>query len=549
MLIQEHCVENYTLIIMSNEEDSAQSMMDGVVTTTGTTVVPMNIPMPTQLDVSSNLPANWKRFSQMWDNYSIVAQLKSQTEEYRIATFLTAIGPEALDIYNGLECDKSKLKCISAAFKVFAVGELNETYERYMFNTRDQKEDESIDCYVTALRTLAKTCKFDALNDSLIRDRIVIGVNDANLRKRLLQKRDMTLNSCIDMCRSSEATNAQLQTISPADPVNWIRPKTSRPREERRTQKNQHWKHAACDTPSMECNFCGYDHEPDRGKCPAYKKKCNKCGKNNHFAKKCRAHISNTHGITVNDPHNVNDPHDDYIASVTLKSPAEDEETPCTVPVIHADMSVGSKRIRFQVDCGATVNILPERLLDPSLHVNLVSTNRVLKMWNKAEVKPIGCARLSIQNPANRRSYSIEFMIVRDTPDAQLSPILGANAVVQMDIVRLNQKNYCVHREDGNAMRNEMMQKHRSAHHRNAKDMRPLQPGDNVKMKQFKLGQKYWKWKRGVVKKRLDERSYEIVTQNGTFWRNRVHLRLDTPPMKLLIVHTAPSQRALCGAT
>ena len=36
------------------------------------------------------------------------------------------------------------------------VGELNETYERYIFNMRNQCSDESIDEYVTELKRLSK---------------------------------------------------------------------------------------------------------------------------------------------------------------------------------------------------------------------------------------------------------------------------------------------------------------------------------------------------------------------------------------------------------
>ena len=62
-------------------------------------------------------------------------------------------------------------------FDLYTVGEINETYERYIFNSRNHKPDESIDAYVTALRDLAKTCNFcDLFNDSLLRDRIVLGI-------------------------------------------------------------------------------------------------------------------------------------------------------------------------------------------------------------------------------------------------------------------------------------------------------------------------------------------------------------------------------------
>jgi len=40
------------------------------------------------------------------------------------------------------------------------IGETNDIYERYVFNSRDQKESESIDAYLGELRTLAQSCNF-----------------------------------------------------------------------------------------------------------------------------------------------------------------------------------------------------------------------------------------------------------------------------------------------------------------------------------------------------------------------------------------------------
>ena len=58
------------------------------------------------------------------------------------------------------------------------IGEFNETYERDVFNRKDQESNESVDAYDTALRKLAKTCNYGTLADSLICDRIVVGIND-----------------------------------------------------------------------------------------------------------------------------------------------------------------------------------------------------------------------------------------------------------------------------------------------------------------------------------------------------------------------------------
>ena len=68
------------------------------------------------------------------------------------------------------------ISIIMDKFDTFMIGERNETYDRYVFNDRQQKPEESIDTFVAELHTLAKHCNFKDLHDSLIRDRMVFGI-------------------------------------------------------------------------------------------------------------------------------------------------------------------------------------------------------------------------------------------------------------------------------------------------------------------------------------------------------------------------------------
>ena len=56
----------------------------------------------------------------------------------------------------------------------------------------------------SVLRYLVATCEFGNLEDDIIRDRIVLGIYDDNLRARLLRKDELTLTQTIDFCRSFE---------------------------------------------------------------------------------------------------------------------------------------------------------------------------------------------------------------------------------------------------------------------------------------------------------------------------------------------------------
>jgi len=70
-------------------------------------------------------------------------------------------------------------------------------------------------------------------------------------------------------------------------------------------------------------------------------------------------------------------------------------------------------------------------------------------------------------------------------------------------------------------------------YNRGAIDLDPLKRGDTVRLKPFQLGKR--DWQKGIVRKRLDERSYEVETPYNVVRRNRVHLRLTNEPSPPLI--------------
>ena len=67
-------------------------------------------------------------------------------------------------------------------------GKTNVIYERCKFNNRSQEQTEPINAFVNALRALGETCDFGAPKDQLICDRIVCGVPDNAIRRKLLQE-------------------------------------------------------------------------------------------------------------------------------------------------------------------------------------------------------------------------------------------------------------------------------------------------------------------------------------------------------------------------
>ena len=156
-----------------------------------------NIRIPDPLKVTgSNVADNWKRFKEQFGNYELASDLTEASQEKRAAVFLTCIGNDAYDVYRAMEFasadDRRKLDHIVAAFDQFCIGNVNVTYERYVFNRRVQENGERFDVFLGEIRRLARSCDFGTVEESMIRDRIVVGVRDDTTRHKLLQIRDLT---------------------------------------------------------------------------------------------------------------------------------------------------------------------------------------------------------------------------------------------------------------------------------------------------------------------------------------------------------------------
>ena len=132
---------------------------------------------------------------------------------------------------------------------------------------------------------LAKSCNFcDCMSNSLIRDRIVMGVYDAGTRKHLLQKRQLTLQAAMDICRSDEAATAQMKSINDSAEIHKIKKSHSgdadrqnsawKPGNLRSQRTMQQRQNATYSDTKRTCNFCGRVHQQKKVCCSAWGRTC-----------------------------------------------------------------------------------------------------------------------------------------------------------------------------------------------------------------------------------------------------------------------------------
>ena len=125
------------------------------------TMIP-GVKPPSNLIFGATPAKNWKLFLQKWKIYVTLSKLSDKPADIQVAMFLNTLADEALEIYNGFSFttteDNRTVNEIIEKFDSYAIGEINETYERFALNKRQQQEGESFESYYASVCSLIKTC-------------------------------------------------------------------------------------------------------------------------------------------------------------------------------------------------------------------------------------------------------------------------------------------------------------------------------------------------------------------------------------------------------
>ena len=144
--------------------------------------------------------------------------------------------------------------------------------------------------------------------------------------------------------------------------------------------------------------FCAGNHPLKKELCPAWQKRCHKCNGRNHFATVCKkGQARDVHGLSEQTELD-SDEHDDSYES-------SDNELLAVIavePSIHAIeqtsgyareiyTEINDKKIKFQIDCGASINIITKCYTTRS---HVTPSNKTLKMWNGTEMNLLGTTQI-----------------------------------------------------------------------------------------------------------------------------------------------------------
>eukprot|EP00731_Ephydatia_muelleri_P013230 Em0007g540a len=161
-------------------------------------------------------PGDWPSWVRRFERFREASGLKEKEEEAQVSALIYMMGDKAEDILRSFglkDEDKKKYKVVRDRYEAYFVKKRNVIYERAKFNLRKQEDGEPVDDFVTSLYSLAQYCNFGDLHDEMTRDRLVVGLRDANLSEKLQLDSELTLEKAIAMARQSESVKLQQATV------------------------------------------------------------------------------------------------------------------------------------------------------------------------------------------------------------------------------------------------------------------------------------------------------------------------------------------------
>jgi hypothetical protein len=316
-----------------------------------------------------------------------------------------------------------KIDILFAKFEEYCKPRKNIIMERYKFNTRVQRKDETADQYVTELKLIAKNCNFGSLEDELIRDRLVYGTNSERIKERLLRgEEELTLVKALKICREDEQSNKQLKAMNGENEVHTIKKQTAwkAGKDQNKTDgKRKNFAKRDDKQQEFKCQNCGTFHASKQ--CPAYGKTCFNCGKNNHFSKVCRA--KRKVGFVEQDKSKEHlEPL--FIGAVNYspsKSNNNDEDEYFKTLVMQ------NKQILFKIDTGSQANILPVTTFRRLKDVQLATTAVKLTSYTGEHLPVLGQCYLKCNDKI------LKFFVV----DTKQVPILGLPTSKDLNLIKL----------------------------------------------------------------------------------------------------------------
>lgn len=324
-----------------------------------------------------------------------------EDEETKKAIFLSSCGTDTYTLLKSIATpeditDKKFTfdKAISLLRKHFCP-EPNLIIQRFQFYRRDQHEGETIPDYLAALRKLSQNCNFKAL-DEMLRDRLVCGMRDVNLQKKLLANEGLTLHTAEKEAIANEEAQKSVTALKECTSVTNIN-RMANHKEKKGKEHIQkcfrcHGGHAAdsCRFKETECFFCKKRGHIERA-CITKTKKERPQSQRRQYRR------SNMNQVTADSGEN-----EEYILSVSCEH----------VSSIKKQVRINNQTIVMEIDSGASHSIISQKTFNEKFrNVQMEKSPVQLRTWG-SEKKLHICGEMVVHVSTEQFSGQLKLLVV-----------------------------------------------------------------------------------------------------------------------------------------
>lgn len=391
---------------------------------------------PRPLDVSGNMAITWKNWIQQYKWFASAREMDNKSASVQVGTFMSCIGPDAINIFNAFSLtdqEKESVDIIQQKFEQYFAPKTNTTFERYTFNKLVQLESESFDEFLTKAKNQIKKCEYGTLQDSILKDKIIIGIRSSILREKILSGDELTLEQTVKMCKASELATIQLETINKEETVHVIQKVNNQTNNYRKQSVREHGRQErGYNTKNNNCGWCGYNHQ--KGKCPAFNKVCMNCNKKGHFKQMCKlVSKRNVHVVDDNNLYTDNDESSDessstsFVDSLLVLSMGANK---CEKDNWFEEIIVNHIPVRFKLDTGAQCNVISASLAKKLNTKIKKSSTKKLIAFNGTTIEVTGEIKV---NCTVKKVQTVLCILVIEQP---VTPILGRKSCEKLELVK-----------------------------------------------------------------------------------------------------------------
>lgn len=130
---------------------------------------------------------DWPQYEERLGHFLVANRIT--TAEKKHAVLLVVIGPATYRVLRNLISPKKPAEESYSDLVEVLSDHFNpvpsEIVQHFKFNSRVQKSGESVSMFVAELHAIAALCNFEGTLEGMLRDRIVCGINDSAIQKRL----------------------------------------------------------------------------------------------------------------------------------------------------------------------------------------------------------------------------------------------------------------------------------------------------------------------------------------------------------------------------